>query len=203
MSTRSFRPRRSQADSRAHILSAAQDLLAEKGADRLKLTEVAAAAGVSHPTVLHHFGSIGELQAELMEQMIRDLVAKIMVCEAPGNPEEDQMIGLNSLFDTFATPGAARLAAWLEITGEHRKMVVVRETIKAIVAERMVPAGWESAPAEELVLLATTLALGVGLFGNSLAEHLGHAAGSAKTLALNLLIQEMERRRPHSRPAAS
>lgn len=197
MSTKPFRSRRSHADSREHILSAALTLLAEKGVDRLKLKDVAAAAGVSHPTVLHHFGSIGELQAALMEHMIRDLVAKIMACGPAPGEEPDPMLGLSALFDAFEAPGAARLAAWLEISGEHRKMAIVRETITTIVADSMAPVGWDAASAEELVLLATTLALGVGLFGNSLAEHMGRPSGAARTLALALLAQEFERRRPN------
>jgi AcrR family transcriptional regulator len=200
MSTKPFRPRRSHSDSRSHILAAALQLLAEKGVERLKLTEVATAAGVSHPTVLHHFGSIGELHAALMEKMIHDLVAKVMPDGGLRNFGTDQLIGLNALFETFESPAAARLAAWLEITGEHRKLESLGKTFKTVVSERMAPAGWDSTKAEELVLLAATLALGVGLFGNALGDHLGRPTGWAKELALRLLAQEVERQRPSRAP---
>jgi Transcriptional regulator len=193
MSTNPVRSRRSQAASRDHILSAAQRLLEEKGVDRLKLTEVAAAAGVSHPTVLHHFGSIAELHMALMERMIRALVDRITEALADAMPES----GLHALFDAFGTPSVARLAAWIEITGEApRLMPVVRDAVRDVVIKRMEPAGWDPRHAEELVVLAATLALGVGLFGRSFVQHLGHAPDMARSLALDLLMQAIIARRP-------
>ena len=56
------RLRRSQEASRENILSAAEAILKADGPQNLKLVEVAKAAGVVNATVLHHFGSIGELE---------------------------------------------------------------------------------------------------------------------------------------------
>lgn len=73
--------RRSRPRPRANILAAAEALLTEKGPQALKLADVAKAAGVVHATVLHHFGSIADVQAALAERMIRQLVEQIL--EAP------------------------------------------------------------------------------------------------------------------------
>lgn len=52
------RVRRRPEDARALILDAAETIMARgKGPAALRLQDVAKAAGVSHPTILHHFGS--------------------------------------------------------------------------------------------------------------------------------------------------
>ena len=52
------RIRRTQEDAQAHILDAAEAILAKGGGPgALRLQDVAQQAGVSHPTILHHFGS--------------------------------------------------------------------------------------------------------------------------------------------------
>ena len=64
------RLRRSSEASRENILAAAEAILKAEGPQNLKLVEVAKAAGVVNATVIHHFGSIGELQKALMTRMI-------------------------------------------------------------------------------------------------------------------------------------
>src|SRR6478736_553059 len=58
-SARSKKPRvrRDAETARAAILEATEKRLVHVGPSGIRLQEVAADAGVSHPTVLHHFGS--------------------------------------------------------------------------------------------------------------------------------------------------
>jgi len=181
------RARRSPEAARENILSAAERLLIEKGPQALKLADVAAAAGVAHATVLHHFGSIDEVQASLMERMIRQLVAQILAAKTGQDVADDQAAGARALFDAFESRGAARLAAWLELTGESRRLTMVREAVQDVIARRMTPNGVDPAAAEDLVLVSVTLAMGVGLFGQSLAELMGRPPGDVRRLALELL----------------
>lgn len=180
------RLRRSPEESRENILAAAEALLVEKGPQALKLADVAAAAGVVHATVLHHFGSIGEMQAALMERMVRQLVDQIL---ATGATREDPLhraeVGAHTLFDAFEARGAARLAAWLELTGEARRLTMVREAVDQVVARRMVGDGIDPAAARDFVLVSVVLAMGVGLFGPSLSELMGQPPGRARELALD------------------
>lgn len=182
------RVRRSPEAARENILAAAEALLIEKGPQALKLADVAAAAGVVHATVLHHFGSIADVHTALMERMIRQLVAQILEADDP----EDQVVaraesGARVLFDAFESRGAARLAAWLELTGESRRLTLVREAVREVVANRLAPKGLDTAAAEDLVLVSVALAMGVGLFGESLAELMGKPPGRTRELAANLL----------------
>ena len=80
------RLRRSPEASRENILAAGEAILTESGPLDLKLTTVAARAGVATATVLHHFGSIDGVQAALMERMVTRLAARVIAI-AVASPE--------------------------------------------------------------------------------------------------------------------
>jgi AcrR family transcriptional regulator len=188
MSTVKSRTRRTPEAARENILAAAESLLAAQGPQALKLADIAAAAGVSNASVLHHFGSIQEVQTALMERMVGRLVE--MILAAPIDPTDiiasrDQ--GLRALFDAFDDRGASRLAAWLVLTEETSRLTTVRKAIQDVVTKRMAPAGLPPEMAENLVLVSVVLAMGVGLFGDSLGALMGKPPGFARTLAERLL----------------
>jgi len=180
------RVRRSPEAARENILAAAEALLVEHGPQAIKLADVAKAAGVVHANVIHHFGSIAGVETALMERMIRQLADKIIVGfnEEGGTPG----FGAQALFDAFETKGAARLAAWLELTGEGRRMTLVRAVVDQVVQTRLareVVADREAAV--DFILLNIILAIGVGLFGPTLSELLGRPPERARELALELI----------------
>ncbi len=188
------RIRRTPEESRANILAAAESLLVEQGPQSLRLADVAKAAGVANATVLHHFGSIDAVQQALMERMIADLVDSIMAVEIPADaPEEARAEGLKTLFDALETPGAARLAAWLELTDETRRLTVVREAVQEVAQKKISQAGVPEEIAEDMILLSVTLALGVGLFGPSLGRLIGKPEGRARELTLQMLLANLQR----------
>jgi AcrR family transcriptional regulator len=182
------RIRRSAEDARDHILSAAERLLITKGPLALKLTEIASAADVANASVMHHFGSIESLRAALMDRMIGQLVADIL--SAPpvsANPESAIDAMLHALFDVFEARGAARLAAWLELSGEAHRLKTVQDAIKQVITKRLAGGGISSAAAHDLVLVNLALAMGAGLFGRSLAELAGKPPGRTRKLAIELM----------------
>jgi AcrR family transcriptional regulator len=181
------RVRRSPEAARENILQSAERLLLERGPQGLKLVEVAQGAGVSHATVLHHFGSIDGVQTALAEAMIRQLVARVLEAERPDDPEA-QLEGVGQvLFDAFESAGGARLAAWLELTGETRRLTLVREAVAEVISEPMAQKGVDPERATNLILVAVSLAMGVGLIGRSLAELVGHPPESTREAALAFL----------------
>jgi len=173
---------------REHILGAAETLLVEQGPLALKLVEVAGAAGVANATVLHHFGSIDGVHAALMERMTEQLVANIFTAAlSAGDPDAQTDAVMQALFDTFETRGAARLAAWLELTGEWRRLTNVRDAVRAVVAKRVERGDVKAAEVEDMVLVAVVMAMGSGLFGRSLGQLIGKPAGRARKLAVEML----------------
>ncbi|MEP0315355.1 MAG: TetR/AcrR family transcriptional regulator [Hyphomonas sp.] len=188
------RIRRTPEESRANILSAAEDLLVEQGPQSLRLADVAKRAGVANATVLHHFGSIDAVQQALMERMIADLVENILSVEIPADaPLEVRTAGLKTLFDAFETRGAARLAAWLELTDETSRLTVVREVVQEVAQKKMGNAGVPADVAEDIILLSVTLAVGVGLFGPTLGRLIGKPPERARELTLQMLMANLER----------
>src|SRR5882672_5449363 len=72
------RKRLTAVEARARILDAAERRLAEVGPEGLRLTELAAELGVSHPAILHHFGSREELVAAVVAAAIARLDARLI-----------------------------------------------------------------------------------------------------------------------------
>jgi AcrR family transcriptional regulator len=101
--------------SRARILAAAERKLAEVGPERLKLTELAAELGISHPAILHHFGSREDLVGAVLAQAIariNDRLAEAMTGRSAQPP--DTM--LEMLAEYYGAEGRVRLLAWLMLS---------------------------------------------------------------------------------------
>ncbi|WP_297511962.1 TetR/AcrR family transcriptional regulator [uncultured Caulobacter sp.] len=180
------RVRRSPEAARENILAAAEAILVEQGPQALKLADVAKAAGVVHANVIHHFGSIGGVETALMERMIQSLADRVITGFDSGDATPG--FGAQALFEAFEAKGAARLAAWLEMTGEGRRMTLVREVVDRVVETRL--AKDLAVPREtviDFILLNIVLAVGVGLFGPTLAELLGRPPGRPREMALELI----------------
>ncbi len=78
MSPPAKRVRRTPEEARRVILDAAEIVLARTGPAGLRLQEVAEAAGVSHPTILHHFESREGLIRALNQRTLADLRGRLM-----------------------------------------------------------------------------------------------------------------------------
>lgn len=182
------RVRRAPEAAKEHILLAAEKVLVEQGPLALKLVEVAAAAEVANASVLHHFGSIDGLHAALMQRMTEQLVADILaVALKDADREGKTAAGVEALFDVFETRGAARLAAWMELTGEARQLTNVRAAVQAVVAQRASLGDLNARQAEDLVMFSVVLAMGAGLFGRSLERLIGRDDGDVRTIAATAL----------------
>ncbi len=169
------RRRLEAANAREAILAAAEALLVECGPDGLRLTEVALRAGVSHPNVLYHFGTIAELQTQLAQRVtvrLAEQVAHVYESEDPLSLSVDRVIA--GVFRVFDEGGYARLIAWLTLSQNKptydllgEKLEMVRSAIASHPALR--GAAFDErrrriVPALELVIFA---AIGYGLTGRT------------------------------------
>jgi len=112
------RPKRlDAAAARAGILDAAEKRLVAAGPAGIRLQEVAADAGVSHPTVLHHFGSrealVKAVTARTLDAIHDRLVATIA---ASGGGEGALGAMLESVFEALSG-GQGRVLFWLALEG--------------------------------------------------------------------------------------
>jgi AcrR family transcriptional regulator len=112
------RRRRTAKEARDAILDAAERRLVAAGPAGIRIQEVAADAGLSHPTVLHHFGSreglVEAVVARALDSLHEGLLAA--VAAAPEGPDKVAEL-LDRVFDTLVSGGHARALLWLALEG--------------------------------------------------------------------------------------
>ncbi len=121
------RKRRTAEEARTAILDAAERLLVAAGPSGIRLQEVAADVGVSHPTVLHHFGSREGLVEAVVARALDSLHAGLLaaVAASPKSPDQVEAL-LDRVYDTMVTGGHARALLWLALSGYEHTMDQLR-----------------------------------------------------------------------------
>jgi len=109
------RRRRTAEDAREAILAAAERHLIEGGPAALRLADLATEVGVSHPAILHHFGSREGLVKAVVARAVRSLQAELLAALGTGPPAGAGL--LDRVHEVLATRGHARLMAWLLLAG--------------------------------------------------------------------------------------
>jgi AcrR family transcriptional regulator len=182
MADRAKRVRRTPGETRRLILEAAQAAIARTGPDGLRLHDIAAAAGVSHPLILHHFGSRAGLVRELTRAAAAELRDKLVVAMIdPDYPIEEQ---LGRVYDAFRN-GLGQRLAWLATVDpeneESGSMMIQREIADHLHARRVAaaPPGAVVSLEDSLFLahLIATAALGDAICGARFRRSAGLAEG--------------------------
>jgi AcrR family transcriptional regulator len=117
---RSPRIRRTAEDARTAILDAAERRLVERGPSGIRLQDVAADVGVSHPTILHHFGSREHLVEAVIQRRVHAMGQEVTLSllSAPAAGETKAAVALfESLHRTFSEGGHARVLAFCALEG--------------------------------------------------------------------------------------
>src|SRR5437667_4104100 len=172
------RARRTPEEARQLILETAQQLIARAGPEGLRLQEIAAAAGISHPLILHHFGSREGLVRALTQQAVAELRDKLIA--AMGSAEYSLEQQLDQVFDAFRDGLAQRLAwlATIDRDGEPaRTATIMRDIADSLHARRVATAPPGAVPdradTESLVHLIAVAAFGDALVGARLWRNAG------------------------------
>ncbi len=201
------RRRRSAAETRNAILEAAQRRLLAGGPEAIRLQEIAADAGISHPAILHHFGSREGLVEAMVLRGITNLQAQFL--EGWPSAKEPDIEGVfQRFFEVASHRGIARMLAWLILSKGNRTMApnVFKPAAERMHAGRVRRAQKEGrrSPELEQTLFAATfifiLVLGDSLFGPSVRRALGLGSGADATRRFRRLLSEtvelLETRRP-------
>lgn len=178
MRTAVKRARRSPEDARRLILDAARDLLAATGPDGLRLQEIAARAGISHPLILHHFGNRAGLVRALTLEAAAELRDRLIAAMASGDATLERQ--LDRVFEAFRD-GLAQRLAWLAAVDptpeETGPVTIMRDIADAVHARRLAaaPPGTtiERADTELLLHLVAAAAFGDAIFGPRLRRSAG------------------------------
>jgi AcrR family transcriptional regulator len=180
------------ADARLRILDAAERRLIEAGPEGLRLAELAQELGISHPAILHHFGSREELVREVVRRAIGTLNAELIAAfsEAIAGAVLPAETVLDRIAGTLAERGQARLIAWLILSGREPpeldaglRLARVGEALHASRRARHKDRKLDPHETEFLVQLVAFALLGDALFGERLRKQEGlpsHARASAE-----------------------
>ncbi|HUH01237.1 MAG TPA: helix-turn-helix domain-containing protein [Kofleriaceae bacterium] len=174
------RIRRTAEEAQSRILDAAEAQLRERGPDGLRLTELAAEVGVSHPAILHHFGSRTGLVKAVLVRITRRLEEQI-VAELSGDVSAARGANLlDRVFTVLADRGHARMMAWLFLSGEPLRnplmgshLGTIAETVHRIRVQRHPEAAGDFEHTLFTVLLAALVPFGRAIAGDQLRRSAG------------------------------
>jgi TetR/AcrR family transcriptional regulator, repressor for neighboring sulfatase len=165
------RVRRVAEDARREILDAAETTLRELGPAGIRLQQLAEEVGVSHPAILHHFGSreglIRAVARRAIERFEFDLIAAIAAPTAADQPLGKDLI--HRTFDVLVEGGHARVAAWLLLSGEGNPAAEsrLRAIVEAAHARRLTLPGEQAASLEDTAFRLVLVSL--VMFGEAIA----------------------------------
>jgi AcrR family transcriptional regulator len=199
------RKRRTAEEARAAILDATERRLVAAGPGGIRLQDVAAEVGVSHPTVLHHFGSREALVEAVVVRALDGLQADVMTALAAAPEGEGQVAALlDGVFAALSARGHGRALMWLALAGDgpHEgdlRLRAVAETVHALRRER-VPAGAAAPPFEDsqfAVVLAASAMIAHSVIGPHLLRGAGvdeaRAPARFRAWLARLLLEHLER----------
>jgi AcrR family transcriptional regulator len=176
------RVRRRPEEARAQILDAADRIMAKgKGPASLRLQDVAKLAGISHPTILHHFGS----REGLVRALNLRAVGRLTDTTMSGLPGAES--SMDSIAKTFAAyrDGLAQRTVWLLQSSDSppERTALFDDVVEKFHQVRMqfaIPgAKPDIADSRAVIHLATIAAFGDALIGARL-RHAGAKEPAAR-----------------------
>jgi AcrR family transcriptional regulator len=186
MTERKQRRRLDAETARTLILDATEKRLAAVGPSGIRLQEVAADAGVSHPTVLHHFGSRELLVKAVIERSLRAINASLIEALQASSGDEQQLEALlENVGNVLEQSGHARVVMWLALEG-HRvgegDAMNLGDVVGAAHAIRLSRREKGPMPTREdtarTVVLATLALIGGAVVGPMLLKNAGLGEGA-------------------------
>lgn len=166
------RLRRTPDEAKALIMDVAAERLRRLGLDGLNISGVAEAAGISHATVIHHFGSTGAMREALLRKMTADLLSDVM--EALQYQQSPDKV-LGRLFGTLSRDGHGKLLAWLALDSQLAGFDATTSTgdLFENIIDSIASEGGNRTDAKYQVYLVAIAALGLGICGEVLAKLVG------------------------------
>ncbi len=181
------RRRRLDADvARALILDVTEKRLAAVGPSGIRLQEVAREAGVSHPTVLHHFGSREHLVKAVIARSLKAINESLVeAINASAGDETKLETILENVAVALESSGNARVMMWLALEG-HRidsAEAHLADVVDAAHALRLSRRAGKPMPSRDdtarSIVLTTLALLATAVMGEPIFENAG-LAGHAR-----------------------
>lgn len=189
------RRRRTPDEARAAILQIAEQRLREHGLEGLNVVDIARAAGMSHATLIHHFGNADGMRRALIAHMTSRLLRDVIAALRGDSPP---VVILKDLFTALSQSGHAKLLAWLAV-GDARlrealddppaQVVELFAQLIPVLAERLPGSVDRESAARRMVYLVATAAIGYGVSGALLPRVIGLTSEEADAFPEWLAVQ--------------
>jgi AcrR family transcriptional regulator len=190
------------ADARKRILDAAEKQLTKVGPEGLRLTDLAKTLGISHPAILHHFGSREGLVAAVVRHALDTLNAQLIAAFSAGGKAPSRETVLEMVSEVYGERGSARLLAWMLLSGRTSKpsrpagetppLQQLAQTLHALYSAKRSDARYEDT-LFELQLVAIAL-LGDAIFGDAVRRVSGVTPTPAEAKAFRVRLATLLRR---------
>lgn len=194
------RRRRTAEQARTEILDAAEELLLAEGPEGVRLRAVADAVGMSHPGVLHHFGSVDLLLEALHRRTSRRLRDEVLGLMPAGAGGKDVARAIALGFERMADPREGRLLAGLLAAGfdpfpseDERGLEIIAELL-----QRLRPDDADPEQTRFIVMLGVLAMIGESLVGSAVRHRAGvpdddEAAARFRDWVQKVLARELAR----------
>ena len=174
------RVRRTADEAQRLILDAAEKRLQTLGPAGIRLQDVADDVGLSHPTILHHFGSREALVVAVVQRALGVLQADIVKAwDKEGFEPPDAAALLRRVEATLGDEGHARLVVWLALEGRSAPdPAQIVSVLAGVMHDRRVREIGKDAPREDttfLVMLVTLALVAEAIVGPAVRESAGLA----------------------------
>lgn len=166
------RKRRTPEEAKAEILEAAERVVLEDGPSALKIQRVAKMVGVSHPAVLHHFGSAQQLLLALQKKMARSVREDFLLLIDAQNHPHDRLRLIDEALKTLSAPKNGRILAFLLSSGIDPFPPEEEKGLAQISTQLGVNTGYQIDELNNVLLLAMLSMYADGMMGGLLRARL-------------------------------
>jgi len=165
------RKRRTAEEARQEILNVAEDLLQSEGPDAVRVARIAKVMGVSHPAILHHYGSAEGLREALYQQGARRLRDDVLSLITSG-PKSLSAEQLDGILARMADPKKGKLLAWVLAQGRD-PFPPEKERGLSIIASRLTNRSGVSTVLKNKLMLVVLAMYGDAMMGDKVRARLG------------------------------
>jgi len=169
--------RRTQEQSRAHILNAADEVFRDHLPDAVGLREIAEAADVSHGLVTHYFQTYDGLVSATIARRLEEARASTFSRVASATYDDDETPLLSMLLSVLEDRTLVRLLAWAFLTGRGAEIIPANFAVPVVDAlENRVKELGATIPRERLELgamMGVSAIMGWAVFDQTLERIFG------------------------------
>jgi len=171
------RVRRTHEEAKSLVLKVSSDRLSTLKLEGLNISGVAKDAGMSHATVIHHFGSTGAMREALLEQMTHDLLSDVMVAL---NHHEEPARVLDHLFEMLSQGGHGRLLAWFALDQQALSPANGSKGLFTDILNTIAEDSGDPVHVKQIIFLVAIAAMGKSICGDAIAGLIGMNTAEAQ-----------------------